>query len=130
MPARRRIDDDAGREALSAWSTAHRRGEQPARPTTATAVRWSLEELAERAPGGAVEVRVAPFGVAQCLAGSRHTRGTPPNVVETDAATWLALVTGALAWADALASGSARASGTRADLSGVLPLTGDPGPGG
>ena len=129
VPARRRIDDAAGREALAAWSAARGRGARD-RTTTATAVRWSLEELAERAPGGAVEVRVAPFGVAQCLAGSRHTRGTPPNVVETDAATWLALVTGSLAWADALAGGRARASGTRADLSGVLPLTGDPGPGG
>ena len=124
MPARRRIDDASGREALAAWSAARDQGEHAARPTTATAVRWSLEELAERAPGGAVEVRVAPFGVAQCLQGSRHTRGTPPNVVETDAATWLALVTGALSWDDAVADGAVRASGTRADLSGVLPVVG------
>lgn len=124
MPVRRRIDDPTGRAALSAFLDAHARGETAARATTATAVRWSLEELAERAPGGAVEVRVAPFGVAQCIEGSRHTRGTPPNVVETDAATWLALVTGSLAWADARASGSVRASGTRADLDAVLPLVG------
>ena len=142
MPARRRIDDAAGRSALAAWAvhdagtTGLTGGVAPDRATTATAVRWSLEELAERAPGGAVEVRVAPYGVAQCLTGSRHTRGTPPNVVETDAATWLALVTGGLGWAEALSSGRARASGTRADLSGVLPLTGrpplagGPGPGG
>lgn len=127
MPARRRIDDAAGREALAAWSAARDQGDegdQPARTVVATAVRWSLEELAEQAPGGAVEVRVAPFGVAQCLEGSRHTRGTPPNVVETDATTWLALVTGALSWDDAVADGAVRASGTRADLSGVLPVVG------
>ncbi len=122
MPARRRVDDTTGRAALAAWTTARDRDEGVARGLTATAVRWSLEELAERAPGGAVEVRVAPFGVAQCLEGSRHTRGTPPNVVETDAATWLALVTGSLRWADAVASGVVRASGARADLSAVLPL--------
>jgi hypothetical protein len=88
----------------------------------ATAVRWSLEELAERHPGNTCEVRVPPFGVVQCLAGPRHTRGTPPNVVETDAATWLALVTGAGAWPDAVADGRVRASGERADLRSLLPL--------
>jgi hypothetical protein len=87
-------------------------------------VRWSLEELGERAPGNAVEVRVPPFGVVQCVAGPRHTRGTPPNVVEADAGTWLALVTGTLGWADALAAGRVRASGARADVSPWLPLVG------
>ena len=93
-----------------------------ARPETATAVRYALEELAERAPGNSVEVRVPPFGVAQCIAGPRHTRGTPPNVVETDAVTWLALVTGDLAWADAVGAGKVAASGQRANLSDLLPL--------
>ena len=92
------------------------------RDVVATAVRWSLEELAERWPGPTCEVRVPPFGVVQCLAGPRHTRGTPPNVVEADAATWLALVTGRLDWAGAVAAGRVRASGERADLSAVLPL--------
>jgi hypothetical protein len=78
--------------------------------------------LADRAPGNSVEVRVPPFGVVQCVAGPRHTRGTPPNVVETDAGTWLALATGALTWPDAVAAGRVRASGQRADLSGWLPL--------
>ncbi|MDQ4502421.1 sterol carrier family protein [Sinomonas sp. ASV322] len=97
---------------------------QPAlpRPTLATAVRYTLEELASRAPGNSVEVRVPPFGVAQCIEGPRHTRGTPPNVVETDAETWLGLATGSLAWADALTSGKLSASGTRTDLSELLPL--------
>lgn len=97
-------------------------GGDQARQTLATAVRYLLEELAERAPGNAVEVRVPPFGVTQCIEGPRHTRGTPPNVVETDAATWIALATGSLAWGDALAEARAVASGTRADLLPVLPL--------
>jgi Bacterial SCP ortholog len=97
-----------------------------AREVLATAVRYTLEELAARAPGHTVEVRVPPFGVTQCLPGPRHTRGTPPNVVETDAATWLALATGATTWAEAIATGLVVASGERADLSAVLPLADPP----
>lgn len=92
------------------------------RGTTATAVRWALEELGERAPGNAVEVRVPPFGVTQCLPGPRHSRGTPPNVVEADADAWLRLVTGATAWQEAVTAGVVRASGQRTDLSPWLPL--------
>jgi hypothetical protein len=120
VPPRRRTDPAEGRAALAAWVADP--GGVP-RPTLATAVRWSLEELGERSPGHATEVRVPPFGAVQCVEGPRHTRGTPPNVVETDAATWLGLVAGTLAWADALSSGQVRASGSRADLSGLLPLT-------
>ncbi len=120
MPAKRRIDIAAGRAALDGW----RAGGQVDRATLATAVRYTLEELAARAPGHTLEVRVPPFGVVQCLDGPRHTRGTPPNVVETDAETWLALVTGRTAWADARRDGRLRASGERADLSTWLPLQG------
>ena len=88
----------------------------------ATAVRWTLQRLAERAPGHTVEVRVPPFGAVQAVEGPRHTRGTPPNVVETDARTWLALATGELAFSAALADGRVHASGTRTDLSDHLPL--------
>jgi len=119
VPARRRTDPAAGREALARWRA------DPAaadRATTATAVRSTLEDLAERAPGHSVEVRVAPHGVVQCVEGPRHTRGTPPNVVETDAATWLSLASGDLTWAQAVAEGRVRASGGRADLSPLLPL--------
>ena len=119
MATRRRIDPDAGRTALREWRDADG---DVARTVTATAVRWSLEELAARAPGHTVEVRVPPFGVTQCIEGPRHTRGTPPNVVETDAATWLGLVTGATTWAEARAGAAVSASGERADLSGHLPL--------
>lgn len=116
---RRRVDREAGLAALVAWSAA---AEQTDRQTLGTAVRWSLEELAERAPGHSTEVRVPPFGVVQCVPGPRHTRGTPPNVVETDAGTWLGLVTGAVSWSQAVAAGRVRASGERSDLSHWLPL--------
>lgn len=89
---------------------------------TATAVRYLLQVLAESAEGNSVEVRVPPFGAVQAIEGPRHTRGTPPNVIETDAATWLALATGSLSWPDALAGGTVHASGSRADLSGHLPI--------
>lgn len=92
------------------------------RKTLATAVRYALEELSEAAEGDSVEVRVPPFGVAQCIAGPRHTRGTPPNVVEMPAGVWLALATGRLGWDAATRSGRVSASGIRADLAGVLPL--------
>lgn len=117
MSARRRIDIAQGSAALAAW----RDGER-ARPVTAMAVRYTLEELAARAPGNSVEVRVPPFGVTQCIAGPRHTRGTPPNVVECDAETWLALVSGTLVWTDAVERGIIAASGLRADLSAELPF--------
>ncbi|WP_166880339.1 sterol carrier family protein [Salinibacterium sp. ZJ450] len=92
------------------------------REATALAVRYLLQLLAERAPGNTVEVRVPPFGAVQAIEGPRHTRGTPPNVIETDAATWVALATGSLSWDDALAADRVSASGSRADLAGQLPV--------
>lgn len=134
MPARRRIPVATGRAALSAWLTAHEAapGQQSApatqsalgRPTVATAVRYTLEELNARAPGQALEVRVPPFGATQCIEGPRHTRGTPPGVVEMSPEVWLAVATGSREWEEALASGEVSASGERADLSALLPLVG------
>lgn len=130
----RKISTDDGRAALAAVADA-RAGAGAAgaaagtpggaplpRTETATAVRYLLQLLAEKAPGNTVEVRVPPFGAVQVVEGPRHTRGTPPNVVETDAATWIDLATGVEEWADALASGRIAASGTRADLAALLPL--------
>jgi hypothetical protein len=82
-----------------------------------------LALLALRAPGKSVEVRVPPYAAVQVVPGVRHTRGTPPAVVELDGATWIALATGQVTWADATAEGRIRASGQRADLSPYLPLT-------
>src|SRR3712207_5747141 len=92
------------------------RGAEPDRPVLRDAVRALLTELARRAPGRSVEVRVPPFGAIQCVAGPRHTRGTPPNVVEVDPMTWVLVATGRLSWADAVADGRIRASGIRTDL--------------
>lgn len=135
MPPRRRTDPAAGEQALAAWLAAQAQGEgaeregaeraQVPRTTLATAVRYTLEELAALAPGRSVEVRVPPFAAVQCVEGPRHTRGTPTNVIETDAQTWLALATGRLRWADAEASGALRASGQRADLTAYLPVVPD-----
>jgi len=122
----KRIDDEAGLAALRLASLAQGTASEPKGPpdreTLALAVRWTLQRLAEQAPGHALEVRVPPYGAVQAIEGPRHTRGTPPNVVETDPATWLALATGELAFSAALAAGRLQASGTRTDLSGVLPL--------
>lgn len=92
------------------------------RSVRATFVRFTLEELATLAPGNSVEVRVPPLGVTQCVAGPRHTRGTPPSVVETSPAVWAALVLGACSWEQAVATGVLDASGERSDLSTLLPL--------
>ena len=81
-----------------------------------------LDVLATRHPGQTLEVRIPPVAVVQCLPGPRHTRGTPPGVVETDPRTWVRLAAGRLGWAQAVEEGLVAASGQRADLSGVLPL--------
>jgi uncharacterized SCP-like protein len=95
---------------------------EPDRPTLRAAVRFLLAALAASAPGRSVEVRVPPYGAVQCVAGPRHTRGTPPNVVETDPRTWILIATGRLTWADAVDAGRIRASGNRADLTDYLPV--------
>jgi hypothetical protein len=95
-------------------------GEIPERADLGAAVRHLLADLAERSPGRTVEVRVPPYGAVQCVEGPRHTRGTPPNVVETDPVTWVLLATGRLGYADAVAVGRVAASGLRADLEPLL----------
>ena len=117
--AKARIAFDEGTAAVRAALA-----ETPTRDATATAVRYLLQLLADTAPGNSVEVRVPPFGATQVIEGPRHTRGTPPNVVEMDPATWLALATGSETWRAALDSGRVHASGLRADLSTVLPVLG------
>lgn len=94
----------------------------PDRLQTKLLVKHFLALLAEQAPGNSVEVRVPPFAAAQVVPGVRHTRGTPPAVVETDAETWIALATGRTTWQEALDAGKALASGERTDLSSYLPL--------
>ena len=104
---------------------------QPATPDPATPdpgasladqVRASVRAFAAAHPGPAVELRVPPYIAVQCIAGPGHKRGTPPNVVETDPRTWLALVAGRCGWGEAVADGRVRASGIRGDLSSLLPF--------
>jgi uncharacterized protein (TIGR03083 family) len=92
------------------------------RQAIAACTRLLADALAVKAPGGSTEVRIPPYAVVQCVAGPRHTRGTPPSVVETDPLTWIRLATGRLAWAQALEDARVSASGERADLSAHLPL--------
>ena len=86
-------------------------------------VKRTLALLVTRAPGKGIEVRIPPYAAIQCGEGPRHSRGTPPNVIEMPADAWLSLASGEQSWDQAVASGSVRASGTRADLSPYLPLT-------
>ena len=118
VPARRRTDPALGRAALERALAA----ETPQPDDLRDATRFLLEELAARAPGRTVEVRVPPYGAVQCVEGPRHTRGTPANVVELDAFTWVQLGAGRLVWSDAVAQGRVSASGGRADLGALLPL--------
>jgi hypothetical protein len=96
----------------------------PSRPELAAAVRATARTLAASAPGHSVEVRVPPFVAVQCIAGPRHTRGTPPNIVETDPRTWLLLATGLLDFTAAVDAGAVTASGSRAaEIAHWLPVT-------
>ncbi|MFN8033785.1 MAG: sterol carrier family protein [Mycobacterium sp.] len=125
MSYRRAADPEAtlaAVRALAPWL----RGETettPGRAAIAVAVRLTARTLAGLAPGASVEVRIPPFAAVQCISGPRHTRGTPPNVVETDPRTWLLLATGLLDLPDATADGSLRLSGSRAgEVAALLPL--------
>ncbi|MBO0880877.1 MAG: hypothetical protein J2P17_11160 [Mycobacterium sp.] len=130
MAARERADPardktDLAREAVRAvedWLRDDTRA-VPGRSDLAAAVRLTARTLAAQAPGASVEVRIPPFVAVQCVSGPRHTRGTPPNVVETDPRTWLLLATGLLRVEDANASGVLHLSGSRAgEIQNWLPL--------
>jgi hypothetical protein len=121
MPPKR-ADPRLGQEAVRGVLAALDAGEPPPPSALRMAVRYLLGLLTAVAPGRTVEVRVPPYAAVQCVEGPRHTRGTPPNVVETDPVTWVELATGRLQWAVAAADGRVRASGIRADVSGYLPL--------
>ena len=124
MPAAAPIPAEELRAAVApvrAWLAGD--AEQPPRAVLGAAVKTTARWLAQQVPGRSVELRVPPHVAVQLVPGPRHTRGTPPNVVETDAATWLRLATGELAWGDAVAEGRVSASGNRADLSAHLPLS-------
>jgi hypothetical protein len=125
MAARDRADPAKTRLAVLAIADWLRDESRPApdRDALSTAVRLTARTLAALAPGASVEVRIPPFAAVQCVSGPRHTRGTPPNVVETDARTWLLLATGLLRLTDAKATGALTLSGSRAgEIGRWLPL--------
>lgn len=141
MAIRRKTSEEAGmaavREVRALFASFENSSAAPAEPVSAevsqafaalprsvraTFVRFTLEELATLAPGNSVEVRVPPLGVTQCVAGPRHTRGTPPSVVEARPLVWAALVLGACSWEQTVEAGVLDASGERSDLSALLPL--------
>ncbi|GAB2666022.1 sterol carrier family protein [Gordonia jinhuaensis] len=128
MPSRKPVDPAQMRAAVVGAAEWLRAADDedvsaPGRTELASAVRGSARTLAEVAPGSSVEVRVPPYVAVQCIEGPRHTRGTPPNVVETDPRTWLRLVTGLIDLDTAITEGLVSASGSRArDIAGWLPL--------
>src|SRR5271166_5938772 len=125
MAARDRADPAKTRQVVLAVADWLRDETCPApdRDTLATAVRLAARTLAALAPGASVEVRIPPFVAVQCVAGPRHTRGTPPNVVETDPRTWLLLAAGLIPLAEAQATGAVVLSGSRAaEIEHWLPL--------
>jgi len=125
MAAREKADPAKTRQAVLAVAEWLRDETRPApdRDALATAVRLTVRTLAAVAPGASVEVRIPPFAAVQCVSGPRHTRGTPPNVVETDPRTWLLLATGMLSLAEAKSTGALTLSGPRAgEIGHSLPL--------
>jgi hypothetical protein len=125
MASRRTADPAKTRAAVSVLAEWLRDDSvtAPDRAVVADAVRLTARTLAAMAPGASVEVRVPPFVAVQCISGPRHTRGNPPNVIETDPRTWLLLATGLLTLADAIANGALQASGSRAgEIAGLLPV--------
>lgn len=125
MASRERADPAKTRQAVLAMADWLRNesGRQPDRHELATAVRLTARTLATVAPGRSVELRIPPFVAVQCIAGPTHTRGTPPNVVETEPRTWLLLATGKLSFTEAQRTGALRLSGSRAgEIAHHLPL--------
>jgi hypothetical protein len=125
MAARQSADPAKTRQAVLAvvdWLRDESRP-SPDREALATAVRLTARTLAAVAPGASVEVRIPPFAAVQCISGPRHTRGTPPNVVEADPRTWLLLATGLVPVEEARATGALTLSGSRAgEIGHWLPL--------
>lgn len=115
-------DEDVA-SALARLDAAHDTSEPALAADERLLVRHFLAVLVERAPGRSVEVRVPPYAAVQCVPGVRHTRGTPPAVVEMSAGVWIELSRGRVAFDSAVESGAVRASGERSDLTAYLPLT-------
>ncbi len=86
-------------------------------PEIMSQVKTILAKISKIAPGHAVELRIPPYSAIQCVEGPKHTRGTPPNVVEMSAEVLFDIVGGKINWPDAISDGRISASGERSDLS-------------
>ena len=91
-------------------------------PLLLSQVKALLDQISQLAPGHAVELRIPPYAAIQCVAGPKHTRGTPANVVEMGADELFGLLDGSLQWSDGIDDGRITASGERADLSALFRL--------
>jgi hypothetical protein len=89
-------------------------------PVVMEQVKSILKVVSEIAPGHAVELRIPPYSAIQCVEGAKHTRGTPPNVVEMSADSLQALVAGELKWDEGVETGAIQASGTQSNLESLF----------
>ena len=89
-------------------------------PEIMSQVKEVLAKISKLAPGHAVELRIPPYSAIQCVEGPKHTRGTPPNVVEMSAEVLFEIVGGKINWPDAISDGRISASGERSDLSALF----------
>jgi hypothetical protein len=83
-------------------------------------VKQILKVVQEVAPGRSVELRIPPFAAIQCVGGSTHRRGTPPNVVEMSAETLLKLLENPVKWQQYCDLGFISASGTNSNLANLF----------
>jgi hypothetical protein len=89
-------------------------------PQITATVKEILDLIKNISPGKSVELRVPPYGAVQCVAGSNHRRGTPPNSVEMSGQTLLRLIKEPSLWITLCESGEVRASGLLSDLSNIF----------
>ena len=83
-------------------------------------VKEVLAKISKLAPGHAVELRIPPYSAIQCVEGPKHTRGTPPNVVEMSADVLFEIAGGKINWQEAISDGRISASGERSDISALF----------
>ena len=79
-------------------------------------VKEILKIVQKVAPGNSVELRIPLYAAIQCVSGSVHRRGTPPNVVEMSGDTLMELVSNPTSWDEFCHTGRISASGTNANL--------------
>jgi len=89
-------------------------------PQITVTVKEILDLIKNISPGKSVELRVPPYGAIQCVAGSNHRRGTPPNTVEMSGQTLIRLINEPALWSTLCESGEVRASGLHSDLSNLF----------